>query len=260
MWRHKGGTNKSTVKCSWKDLVQWHNSCISMMSAWYQDANVVTLLLPQYFLGFCSTLSTFQHSHRIKATYLPTWISHLRYFQHENTYLTGVSSIWTEWDVLNDNVHHPGDLNWIPEMVVWNKCCSLLAYRYLRYLTHKFRTNCSVVGISWILVERQVHKGFRWRHPELMSLRLEAMSKTWKGNYAHLLNWDLPAVLSNLSFEPSGLYQWIHSPKLIAKLKGTLHSASWPAGLFIPKSVQKVWFGSSPLAVNHERGWRFWVK
>ena len=67
-------------KCSWKDLVQCHNSCISMMSAWYQDANVVTLLLPQYFLRFCSTLSTFQQSHRIEAMYLPTWLSHLRCF------------------------------------------------------------------------------------------------------------------------------------------------------------------------------------
>ena len=78
-------------------------------------------------------------------------------------------------------------------MVVWKKCCSLLAYRYLRYLTHKFRTNCGVVGISWIVVERQVHKGFRWRHPELMSLRLEAMSKILKGNYIFsFFDWDLP--------------------------------------------------------------------
>lgn len=101
-----------------------------------------------------------------------------------------------------------------------------------------------------------------------MSLRLETMSKIWKGNYVHFLTgtcqlfcliFDLSQVVCTSSPAPLCLFWCAYpsSPKLIASLKGTLHLASWPAGFFIPKSVQKVWFGSSPLAVNHERGWRF---
>ena len=142
-------------------------------------------------------------------------------------------------------------------MVVWKKCCSLLAHRYVRYLTHKFRTNSSVVGISWIVVERQVHKGFRWRHPELVSLRLETMSKIWKGNYVHVLTGTCPVVLSDLWFEPSGLHQWIHHPHpyvssglhiLVPQnwslaLQGTLHLSQLVGWIFHPQIGPKK-FGS----------------
>ena len=43
-----------------------------------------------------------------------------------------------------------------------------------------------------------MHKGFRWRHPELMSLRLEAHEQDFEGKLCSFFDWDLPVVLSNL--------------------------------------------------------------